>query len=114
MAKDAKKQECFKMIAKGVSQKDIAKKLGVSEVTISRWVNPPKEKKEIEEADLWEKLRAAAADALDTMIHLSIKAKNENIRYAAAKDILDRIGLKPDESLKVSVEPVVIVDDLKE
>jgi len=33
---------------------------------------------------------------------------------AAARDILDRSGFKPDDSVNVNVEPVVIVNDLKE
>ena len=116
LAKNEKKQECLRMMADDIPQRDIAKKLGISESTISRWKRTPEFKKETEVGDvgLWEKLRSAAPKSVDAIIDLSINAKNESVRFAAAKDILDRLGFKPDESIKVNMEPVVIVNDLKE
>ena len=36
MAKDEKKQECLRMMADDIPQRDMAKKIGISENTITR------------------------------------------------------------------------------
>lgn len=113
MAKEIEKRRSANMLAEGVSQKQISKELGVSEQTICKWKKSPEFIDEYKLA-LWGKVGDAAPGAISTLIYLSTKAKSEATRLAAAKDLLDRLGFKPDESIKVNMEPVVIVNDLKE
>jgi len=46
------------------------------------------------------RLREKAEDAVDTMVGLMGGADNENVRYRAAEDVLDRAGLKPPEKVE--------------
>ena len=108
-----KKEQAASLMAEGLTQTEVAKKLKVSKMTISNWKKEP-EFMESYKAALWERLGNAVPDAINTLVNLSKNAKNENIRYAASKDLVDRLGFKPDESIKVNMEPVVIVNDLKE
>lgn len=109
----AKKEEAAILLADGLTQSETAERLGLSRETISKWKREP-EFMESYKAALWERLGNAVPDAINTLVNLSKNAKNENIRYAASKDLVDRLGFKPDESIKVNMEPVVIVNDLKE
>ena len=113
MAKESEKQRCVNMLADGISQKQISKTLGVSEQTICKWKKSPEFIDEYKLA-LWGKIGNAVPGAISTLIFLSTKAKNEATRLSAAKDLLDRLGFKPDENIKVNMEPVVIVNDLQE
>lgn len=113
MAKEIKKQRCIDMLAEGIPQKQISKELGVSEQTICNWKKSPDFMEEYKLA-LWGKVGDAAPGAISTLIYLSTEAKSEATRLAAAKDLLDRLRFRPDESVKVNMDPVVIVNDLKE
>ena len=94
------------------TQKQIAEQLDVTEATICNW-------KKINEFNvaytdsLKENIATVAAKAFKTMVVL-LNARSEQVRYMAAKDILDRAGFKPTEKVDLSVEPVVITNDLKE
>ena len=95
------------------TQKEIAKKINITEKTISTW-----KKNDVFMAELDKLLavgiRSIAAKAFKTQVKL-LDSKNEWVRFTAAKDILDRAGFKPDAKLKVEGSvPVVIVDDLDE
>lgn len=110
---NAKKERAAVLLAEGLTQTEVANEIGVTTVTLCNWKKEP-EFMESYKAALWERLGNAVPDAINTLVNLSKNAKNENIRYAASKDLVDRLGFKPDESIKVNMEPVVIVNDLKE
>lgn len=98
-----KQMKAAKMLASGdYLQKDIAKVLKVSEATVTNW------KKNSEFAKLYEQevnnnLKYLSHDALSTMKKL-LNANNENVRYSAAKDILDRTGFKGIDKIEISGE----------
>lgn len=108
-----KKDIAIELLAQGVKQSEIAKELNVTEPTISTWKKEP-DFIDKYKAALWKRLQDAVPDAISSLIDLATNAKNPNIRYAASRDILDRLGFKPDENVKVSMDPVIIVNDLKE
>ena len=54
-----------------------------------------------------EYIESISADAMKRINKLSIEAKNENVRYTANKDIVDRAGYKPTEK----TESKVVIED---
>lgn len=93
-------------------QKEIATILHVTEATICNW---KKNKEFMDEytSSLKDSMKDVAAKAFNTEVTL-LKARSEMVRLMAAKDILDRAGFKPDSNVSIDLEPVVIVNDLKE
>lgn len=108
-----KQRKCIELMLSGeFTQKEIAKQIKVTEQAISGW------KKNTEFMGTYDSLlrqciRSLAARAFQTMSHL-LNSKQDMVRMMAAKDILDRAGFKPDDNVNISVDPVVIVNDLKE
>ena len=91
------------MVTTGKSQKEIAKEIGISESTFSRWKKQEdfnKTKKDCE----CEYLSSLSPKALRTLANL-LDSENDYVRLAAAKDILDRTGYKPTESIEM-IRPV--------
>lgn len=100
-------------MVEGVStQKQIAEKLNVSENTISNWKKNDEFMSEYN-TTLKSSINAVAAKAFSTQTKL-LNARSEMVRYMVSKDILDRAGFKASEKVDLNVEPVVIVNDLKE
>ena len=88
------------------TQKKIATIVGVSENTVRTWLLDPsvqmviKEIQQREFAVIEGQLKAMRYKALSTMDDL-LDSSMDNVRYQAAKDILDRGGHKPQQSIKV-------------
>ena len=88
------------------SQKKIATIIGVSEVTIRTWLIDPAVQAVIKEVQAREfaviegNLKALKFKAIDTMNQL-LDSTMDNVRFQAAKDILDRGGHKAQQSIKV-------------
>ncbi|WP_251135037.1 helix-turn-helix domain-containing protein [Exiguobacterium sp. s102] len=99
------------MVRTNMSQKEIAKKIGVNETTISRW----KQLKDFDEIRFQEErlyLGELASPALRTMRDL-LNAKSELVRYNAASDILDRTGFKPIDRQEITgALGVQFIDDI--
>lgn len=110
---NSKQKKCIDLMLLGEkTQKEIAQILRVSEATICNW----KKNKEFAAeyaSSLKSSMKDVAAKAFQTEVSL-LKARSEMVRLAAAKDILDRAGFKPDDTVNLNVEPVMIVNDLKE
>lgn len=88
------------------TQKKIGQIVGVSENTIRTWLFDPmiqmviKELQQREFAIIDGNLKALRHKAIDTMNEL-LDSTMDNVRFQAAKDILDRSGHKPQQSIKV-------------
>lgn len=96
-----KQQECIKlMITKNLTQKEIAKEIGVNESTICRW-KKISEFQEALEKNTREHISFIAPKAIQTVAKL-LNHKNAYIRFQAAKDILDRAGYKPKDKVEHS------------
>ena len=110
---NANQKICIQLMVEGLlTQKQIANRLGVTENTISNWKKNAEFMGEYNTA-LKSSINLVAAEAFSTQRKL-LKARSEMVRYMAAKDILDRAGFKAPEKIDLNVEPVVIVNDLKE
>ena len=100
------------MITSDKSNSKIAQEIGVHRNTISNWL---KNEEFLNEKSKFIKtqLQSSAGKALRTMVKL-LNAKNEQVRYNAAKDILDRTGHKPSDKIEHSGNMGVnIIDDIK-
>lgn len=96
-----KQAQCLEMmLTTNKTQKDIAFILGVSEPTITSWKKNEEFVNEFNQA-IRDGIKSSAAKAYQAMEKL-LSSKNENIRYAAAKDILDRSGFRPDAKLNIT------------
>ena len=88
------------------SQKKMATIIGVSENTIRAWLLDPivqtaiREIQQREFAVIDSQLKAMRYAALDTMQQL-LNSDMDNVRFQAAKDILDRGGHRPSQNIKV-------------
>ena len=96
-----KQKKCIEMLICGqYTQAQIAKELKISEQTICNW-----KKNEEFAAELTEDMRICiqtlAPKAIRTMEKL-LNSDSDNVRFSAAKDILDRTGFKPQDKLEVS------------
>ena len=108
-----KQQKCIELMVEGsMTQKQIAEQLKVSENTVSNWKKNDEFMGEYNTA-LKSSINLVAAKAFSTQMKL-LNAKSEMVRYMVSKDILDRAGFKASEKIDLSVEPVVIGNDLKE
>lgn len=94
--------------AAGLKNTEIAGIVGISEPWISQILNSPESRLLRDElasdfamevfADTRDLIDAHTREAVGTVVHLMRTAK-ENVRLAAAKDILDRGGFKPQEKV---------------
>ena len=100
------------MVEGKMTQKQMAENLNVSENTISNWKKNNEFMLEYN-TTLKSNINEVAAKAFETQRNL-LKARSEMVRYMVAKDILDRAGFKPSEKVDVTVEPITIIEDLKE
>ena len=108
-----KQKKCIELMVEGEkTQKQIAEQLDVSENTISNWKKNDEFMGEYNTA-LKSNINAVAAKAFKTQLSL-LNARSEMVRYMVSKDILDRAGFKASEKIDLSLEPVVIVNDLKQ
>ncbi|MEY8001192.1 phBC6A51 family helix-turn-helix protein [Clostridium sp. Mt-5] len=98
----SKKQlKCIKlMVESEFNQKQISEEIKVSEQTICKWKQNEEFKVEYDK-HVKESVDYTSKDAARTMKKL-LKARSEIVRFYAAKDILDRTGLKPVDKVEHS------------
>ena len=103
----------YKSNGKGMTIEEIAEAVGVSRQTVSTWMNHNELFREEYDRRIRELNKYATAYAMNTMIEL-LECNHVPTRLGAAKDLLDRAGFKPAESLNLhtDADPVVIVDDM--
>lgn len=99
---NSKQKKCVELLVSGSYTKiEIAEQCNIARKTINDWLNHNEEfKKEYEKA-MAESIRSLAPKAKHTMSKL-LEAESENVRFQAAKDILDRTGFKPKEQVEIS------------
>ena len=98
---NSKQKKCIKMLVSGdMSQNEIAKALGVNPGTISDW-----KKKE----EFWEEYNRANKIVINSIVPKAVQtvksllnADSEQVRLAAAKDVLDRAGYKAQDDIKLN------------
>lgn len=95
------------MVAGNRTQKEIAEEIGVTPATICNWRRDAEFKQAYTEA-LREGVRDVAAVALLEMVEL-LHSSNAMVRFMAARDLLDRAGIKPQEVAAVLPTPVVVI-----
>lgn len=101
------------------TQKKIGQVVGVTENTVRTWLCDPmiqaviKEIQGREFAVIESNLKAMSFKALDTMNQL-LDSDMDNVRYSAAKDILDRGGHKPQQSIRVDKTVTTIEQQMRE
>jgi hypothetical protein len=100
------KMRMINLYLAGYSNKQIASIVGVTPNTIRAWLIKPqiqvviKELQARELAIIQANLNNMRQDAIDTL-HDLLDSNMDNVRLGAAKDILDRGGLKAAQSIKV-------------
>ena len=83
-----------------MTQREIAQEINITEKTISVWKSESEFSSELENATRLS-IRSLATRAKNTMASL-LSSDSDNVRFQAAKDILDRAGFKPQEKIEVS------------
>lgn len=98
-----KQIEAAKMLAEGeLQQQEIARQLNITPQTLSRWKQNEEFMGLVEEFlneivnEQLRNLKQISRKATRTLEKL-LEARSEMVRYHAATDILDRVGLKPVE-----------------
>lgn len=95
-----KQKKCIEMLVCGqYTQAQIAKELKISEQTICNWKKNEEFAEELTE-DMRICIQALAPKAIHTMEKL-LNSDSDNVRFSAAKDILDRTGFKPSDNINV-------------
>ena len=98
-----RQKKCIEMLVSGaMTQADVAAALKVTEQTICNW------KKNEEFA---EELAAANRLVISSLVPAAVQrtkallnAESEAVQLAAAKDILDRAGYKPQDNIKLNAD----------
>lgn len=88
------------LVERGLTQRAVAKELGIDETTISKW-NDKEEYTKYKESEERKFLRRLVPKALNKMVQL-LDAKSESVQFEVAKDILDRCGFKPTNKMEIS------------
>lgn len=109
-----KQRKCIKyMVSTGASQKETAAKLDIAEETISRWKNDDEFLKEYESA-VRRSMSGYAVKAFQRVVYLAEHADSEQVQLSAAKDILDRVGYKPKDSVNIELQESKKLNDIIE
>lgn len=96
-----KQKKCIELLVEGrLKQCEIAETINVSRKTISEWKRNEEFAAALKSA-LNLSVRSLAPRAIKTMNEL-LDSGSENVRFMAAKDILDRTGFKPQERVEIS------------
>lgn len=96
-----KQKKCIEMLVCGAySQVQIARELKISEQTICNWKKDEEFAKELQE-QMRICVQTLAPKAIKTMEAL-LNSDSDNVRFSAAKDILDRTGFKPSDNINVN------------
>lgn len=95
-----KQKKCIELMVKGdMTQAEIARELKISEQTICNWKKDGEFAGELERAN-----RLVISSLVPRAISKTaalLNAENEQVQLAAAKDILDRAGYKPQDKIQV-------------
>lgn len=88
------------MVTTGMSQKEIANKIGVEESTISRWKKREdfKVEREKQESEFFRDLKSPALQTLNELL----KAKSEFVRYSTAVYVVDKTNIDYKEKEQLS------------
>ena len=87
------------MVTTGMSQKEIANKIGVEESTISRWKKRDfKVEREKQESEFFRDLKSPALQTLNELL----KAKSEFVRYSTAVYVVDKTNIDYKEKEQLS------------
>lgn len=95
------------MVTTSMSMKEIAEEIGVHYNTVYNW-NRNEDFIEARTKFMQKELGKHAARAMRTMVEL-LESEQDNVRYSAAKDILDRAGFKATDKLEISETPKITV-----
>lgn len=96
-----KQKKCIELLVSGdMSQNEIAKTIGVIPGTISDWKNKDEFREEYERANKIV-INSIVPKAVQTVKSL-LNANSEQVRLAAAKDVLDRAGYKAQDDIKLN------------
>ncbi len=103
----------YKTTGKGMTLEEIAAAVGVSRQTVSKWMNHDELFRAEYDRRIRELNKYATAYAMSTLIEL-LESKHAPTRLGAAKDLLDRAGMKPAEDVNLHGDAVhvTIVDDM--
>ena len=88
------------MISTAMTHAEIAKELKVSRETVSRWSRKPDFRQELERENR-ERFKTMAVEARRELDRLAFQSKNDQVRLAAVRDILDRAGYKPKDEIDI-------------
>jgi len=98
---NGKQKKCIEMLVSGdMSQNEIAKALGVNPGTISDWKKKEEFREEYSRANKIV-INSIVPKAVQTVSSL-LNADSEQVRLAAAKDVLDRAGYKAQDDIKLN------------
>ena len=97
---NGKQKKCIELLVSGdMSQNEIAKTIGVIPGTISDWKKKDEFKEEYNRANKIV-INSIVPKAVQTISSL-LNADSEQVRLAAAKDVLDRAGYKAQSDVKI-------------
>lgn len=109
-----KQRKCIKhMVSTGANQKETAAELDIAEETISRWKNDDEFLKEYESA-VRRSMSGYAVKAVQRIAYLAEHADSEQVQLSASKDILDRVGYKPKDSVNIELPESKKLNDIIE
>ena len=96
-----KQKKCIELMVSGdMSQNEIAKTIGVIPGTISDWKKKDEFREEYNRANKIV-INSIVPKAVQTVKSL-LNADSEQVRLAAAKDVLDRAGYKAQDDIKLN------------
>ena len=88
------------LVCGSYTQAQIARELKISEQTICNWKKDEEFSSECSK-HLRISLKTLVPKAVKTMEDL-LESESDNVRFSAAKDILDRTGFKPSDNINVN------------
>lgn len=97
-------------LARGLTKREVAEKYGVNECTIYRWLKKDeftKEMKNLKEMFIEEsksQLIKSVPDVIGELIRIATKSTRDSNRLGAIKEILEIVGFKSEELIKVLLE----------
>ena len=98
---NAKQRKCIDLLVTGrYTQVQIAMELKITPQTICNWKKDPEFSQELQ-ACLKSCIQTLAPKAVKTLESL-LNSESDNVRFSAARDILDRTGFKPGENISVT------------
>ena len=105
-------RQMIAMRVSGMRNKEIAELLGYTQSRVSIILSDPRAKelaaklggeviREFQK-DVGESIKSYTAEALESIVHLMRHAESESVRFGASRDIMDRGGFKPKETVTLA------------